>query len=142
MKWLKNYSFSVLQQSQFKFSHCYRIRGNSKLWWWSVHLLVELLPTTIRSWPRHLHGTFQKCILILFSSEQQKERMKRVHLEYLEALNVVINTLYNLKTRYLKSKVSVVTVKILGLPTCVWFHYYGNHKNIRPANLSLIPLLW
>lgn len=36
--------------------------------------------------------------------EKDRERMTRVHLEYLEALNVVINTLYNMNTRYLKSK--------------------------------------
>ncbi|XP_076084680.1 uncharacterized protein LOC143055423 isoform X2 [Mytilus galloprovincialis] len=38
------------------------------------------------------------------AARERKERIKRIHMEYLEAVNIVLNSLYNMKTKDLKSK--------------------------------------
>ncbi|CAC5422717.1 unnamed protein product [Mytilus coruscus] len=38
------------------------------------------------------------------AAKERKERMKRIHMEYLEAMNIVLNSLCNMKTKDLKSK--------------------------------------
>ncbi|XP_052086145.1 uncharacterized protein LOC127723537 [Mytilus californianus] len=38
------------------------------------------------------------------AAKERKERMKRIHMEYIEAVNIVINSLCNMKTKDLKSK--------------------------------------
>ncbi|XP_063406944.1 uncharacterized protein LOC134690804 [Mytilus trossulus] len=38
------------------------------------------------------------------AARERKERIKRIHMEYLEAVNTVLNSLYNMKTKDLKSK--------------------------------------